>query len=154
MANWKWLIHYSLGQSLASKSTEFSCSNSSIPVRSLNQEDRLIWHYTRNGVYTVKSAYRLAMERIEKLSQVCVLCDGEIENLWRTLVNCEFAQQCWHAAKLSHAINHAANSCESISEWLFLLLDNLQGYEMWVNFRWSHGPFGNNVIANFGVRPT
>jgi hypothetical protein len=39
------------------------CSLSACPRRGM---DTLAWAYTKNGVFTVRSAYHLAMERMEK----------------------------------------------------------------------------------------
>ena len=38
----------------------------SIPLSSTNQKDRLIWHSTANGLFSVKSAYHLAKEVEER----------------------------------------------------------------------------------------
>lgn len=42
-----------------------------IPLLSLANHDRLIWHYERNGKYSVKSGYRLACMENDKM------CGGE-----------------------------------------------------------------------------
>ncbi|CAL1377702.1 unnamed protein product [Linum trigynum] len=46
-----------------------------IPFPRQNVEDRLIWHYTRDGIFSVKSAYHIAVS-LEKRS-----------GLWRALVS-------------------------------------------------------------------
>ena len=33
-----------------------------MPISKLLKEDRLVWHYTKSGIYTVKSGYGLAHE--------------------------------------------------------------------------------------------
>ncbi|KAK8276867.1 hypothetical protein V6Z11_D10G228500 [Gossypium hirsutum] len=53
-----------------------------IPVSLFHTRDRLIWHYEKHGIYTVKSAYRLAFNMFESTRYVVV--DGPWLKLWNS----------------------------------------------------------------------
>jgi hypothetical protein len=55
----------------------------SIPLSSTNQGDRLIWRGTANGLFSVRSAYHLAKERVEQ-NQPESSDRGALGRSWRT----------------------------------------------------------------------
>ncbi|CAN1829807.1 hypothetical protein LINPERHAP1_LOCUS32653 [Linum perenne] len=52
----------------------------SIPLACYNLDDRLIWHFNKDGRYTVRSAYRVYMERVLNKSHLHV--GGDWTSLW------------------------------------------------------------------------
>ncbi|CAN1120136.1 Putative ribonuclease H protein At1g65750 [Linum perenne] len=52
----------------------------SIPLGSYNLNDKLIWHFNKDGRYTVRSAYRVYMERVLNMSHLHV--GGDWTSLW------------------------------------------------------------------------
>ncbi|CAN1273582.1 Putative ribonuclease H protein At1g65750 [Linum perenne] len=55
-----------------------------MPLPSLDRRDTLIWHFSRDGGYTVRSAYRVAMERIVNRAHLNVV--GDWTKLWKVRV--------------------------------------------------------------------
>ena len=68
----------------------------SIPLRRRHNGDRLIWHFSRNGIYTVKSGYRLAIDlegcKGERLP-------GEWATLWKLQVPPKVKAFLWRACQ-------------------------------------------------------
>lgn len=54
-----------------------------IPVSLFHTRDRLIWHYEKHGIYTVKSAYRLGFNMFE-IESTRYVVDGPWLKLWNS----------------------------------------------------------------------
>ena len=64
-----------------------------IPLSSTNTSDRLVWAGTKNGKFTVKSAYTLALEEL-KLSEHAECSNGVARRkLWKTIWNLNIPQK-------------------------------------------------------------
>ncbi|GAA0162497.1 hypothetical protein LIER_18578 [Lithospermum erythrorhizon] len=82
----------------------------SIPLGSTFNEDRFIWHYTKNGWFTVSSPYRLIMEtcvefkRVQlqhrgmKIDNKCPFCFKQGEDTAHAIFKCKNAKNTWVAA--------------------------------------------------------
>ncbi|CAN1849725.1 Putative ribonuclease H protein At1g65750 [Linum perenne] len=53
----------------------------SIPVTSLGGEDKRVWHYSKNGEYTVKSGYHVLLERVVPMAHLRV--EGGWNDIWQ-----------------------------------------------------------------------
>lgn len=68
-----------------------------IPLCSNEVEDMCIWHYGRNGEYTVRSAYRLVMEKLADMSHLHV--PGEWARLWHLNLPPKVKNFVWRVAR-------------------------------------------------------
>ncbi|KAL0322803.1 UNVERIFIED_CONTAM: hypothetical protein Sangu_1899600 [Sesamum angustifolium] len=78
-----------------------------IPLSQTGEQDVLIWHYSRNGVFSVRSAYHLACSLDDRpcssslrhneqgFVAVCPFCQSSEDDVSHTLVLCPFACQVW-----------------------------------------------------------
>ncbi|CAN1146735.1 Putative ribonuclease H protein At1g65750, partial [Linum perenne] len=69
----------------------------SLPPPRSNRPNKLIWHFNRNGDYTVRSAYRVAMEQVWNREHLHVL--GEWSSLWRIKLSPKIKQFCWRLGR-------------------------------------------------------
>ncbi|GLT32843.1 hypothetical protein SLA2020_074790 [Shorea laevis] len=98
--------------------------------------DRLIWHFTRNGEFTVRSAYQLARKNGFGLfpltnfqtnlfhkgmveSPVCGLCSGDDESITHMLFTCQYATRTWFAFRLAFWPTISSIS-EMVNWWSFV----------------------------------
>ncbi|OMO77499.1 putative ribonuclease H protein [Corchorus olitorius] len=63
-----------------------------VPIGSPNVQDKLIWHFTKDDSYFVKSGYRLLKSR----------CGEEVESIEHILFFCPFAQAVWQASNFNY----------------------------------------------------
>ncbi|CAN0878596.1 Putative ribonuclease H protein At1g65750 [Linum grandiflorum] len=68
----------------------------SLPVCSSTGMNRLIWHYNNNGIYTVRSAYRVYLDQIADRSNHAQ--PGEWRRLWKLQVPPKMAHFIWRIA--------------------------------------------------------
>ncbi|XP_010513392.1 PREDICTED: uncharacterized protein LOC104789381 [Camelina sativa] len=85
----------------------------SFPVSKTSQPDRLLWHYTKSGKYSVKSGYRLARELIAEVEY-----GPSCKRLAYRGVRCDvLCKRCGLAMEME-TINHALFVCpRSCSIW-------------------------------------
>ncbi|KAF5443039.1 hypothetical protein F2P56_035634 [Juglans regia] len=82
----------------------------SLPISRMEAEDKLIWGYTKKGVFAVNSAYQMEMKRRETATGEC--SNGrEGENIWKVLWNLNIPRKAkfflWKAAKELLAIRNS-----------------------------------------------
>ncbi|KAL0458885.1 UNVERIFIED_CONTAM: hypothetical protein Slati_0515700 [Sesamum latifolium] len=58
-----------------------------IPLSSFSEPDFLIWHYSSNGLFSVRSAYHLALSEMSQEGTSCECL--ELRNLWKTIWQCK-----------------------------------------------------------------
>lgn len=68
-----------------------------VPLISCDQEDKLIWSCTNNGLYSVKSGYRLLCEKIAPRTHLCV--DGDWSAIWTLKVAPRVKSCLWRACR-------------------------------------------------------
>lgn len=69
-----------------------------IPISSINDEDKWIWHYSKNGAYSVKSGYKLAMMSIDGLGSTSDNTQNRWWNiLWKSQVPSKVKLFIWKA---------------------------------------------------------
>ncbi|CAN1135539.1 Putative ribonuclease H protein At1g65750 [Linum perenne] len=68
----------------------------SIPINGAVR-DRRIWHYSRDGSYTVRSAYRLLREGI--IQSTIENVEGDLRGLWRSRVPAKIKHMAWRASR-------------------------------------------------------
>ncbi|KAL0399531.1 UNVERIFIED_CONTAM: hypothetical protein Sradi_2296400 [Sesamum radiatum] len=86
-----------------------------LPLSRTREPDLLVWHYSKNGRFSVRSAYHLAcllddrpgsssrlgmrvhggVRRIQGFQAGCPLCCAEKEDVMHVLALCPFARQAW-----------------------------------------------------------
>ncbi|KAK3228955.1 hypothetical protein Dsin_000836 [Dipteronia sinensis] len=86
----------------------------SIHVSFRDRADCLIWHFDKNGIYTVKSGKIL-------VNLCCVLCEEEMETSAHALFCCKKVEEIWALAGL-HTLPNNLNglSCLDLLCWLSL----------------------------------
>ncbi|CAN1272704.1 hypothetical protein LINPERPRIM_LOCUS14692 [Linum perenne] len=57
---------------------------SNLAITCYNKPDKLVWHYSKDGNYTVRSVYRLATERVVDKTYLHV--HGKWQSLWQVAV--------------------------------------------------------------------
>ncbi|XVF52726.1 hypothetical protein PTKIN_Ptkin05aG0041600 [Pterospermum kingtungense] len=105
----------------------------SIPLVSNMHCDKRIWHFSKDGNYTVRSAYRVASERVCRnnipnrvnleargvvVPLSCVLCDDYVENSWHLFVGCSYALNCWKHVHLEQTVLSCAESVDGFVEFM------------------------------------
>ena len=68
----------------------------SIPISLQLPEDKLIWALTSNGVFSVRSAYRLAMDQARAEQSGSSSDNGRIRKFWRQLWRLEIPHKVRH----------------------------------------------------------
>ncbi|CAN1324950.1 Putative ribonuclease H protein At1g65750, partial [Linum perenne] len=61
------------------------------------RHDRLVWHFSRNGCYTIRSTYRVAMESVR--SQEFLNIGGDWSSLWKLRLPPKIKQFGWHLGR-------------------------------------------------------
>ena len=62
------------------------------------QEDKQVWALTNNGLFSVRSAYKLAI-KLRSDAQVGIGSDGShLRRLWRTIWSCNIPRKIHHFA--------------------------------------------------------
>ncbi|XP_073017389.1 uncharacterized protein [Primulina eburnea] len=89
-----------------------------IPLVGSNHEDVRIWHYSENGVYTVKSGYKLAMD-------ISLNEEIQVQEGWKNLWALKLPPN--RVGQSSKKENPGASS-ESFNELFFMLLSQMQGF--------------------------
>nr|DAD30368.1 TPA_asm: hypothetical protein HUJ06_009219 [Nelumbo nucifera] len=81
-----------------------------IPLSYASQEDRLIWHFSPNGVYSVKSGYRVARDLNTTISQA-VISSGW-DKLWKLPIPPKVKSFVWRVCRecLPHISCHLCNT--------------------------------------------
>ncbi|XP_058732901.1 uncharacterized protein LOC131604482 [Vicia villosa] len=80
-------------------------------------EDKLIWKEEKNGIYSVRSGYRLWRE--DQCPTGCQFCDANIEDDWHILFACSTTIQCWRAAGLYSIIESRLTSFDDARALIF-----------------------------------
>ena len=70
----------------------------SIPISLQLSEDKLIWALTSNGVFSARSAYRLAMDQVRAERSGSSSNNGRIGKFWRQLRRLEIPHKVHHFA--------------------------------------------------------
>ncbi|CAN1163914.1 hypothetical protein LINPERHAP1_LOCUS28845 [Linum perenne] len=55
-----------------------------MPLPCWNKCDRIVWHYSKHGEYTIRSSYRVAMEKVVHRSHLNVAGIGIKFGVWRS----------------------------------------------------------------------
>ncbi|XVE70642.1 hypothetical protein DITRI_Ditri10aG0087600 [Diplodiscus trichospermus] len=115
----------------------------SIPLCYGAMSDECIWHFSKDGSYTLNIpskiknfVWRAAREVLPNRDTLrsqgvnipieCVFCAHAIENSWHLFLRCGFAQSCWHAAGLDNIIDNLASSADSFIQWLFDVIGSVK----------------------------
>ncbi|CAN1294631.1 Putative ribonuclease H protein At1g65750, partial [Linum perenne] len=69
----------------------------SMPPPDPRRRDRLVWHFSRNGCYTVRSAYRVVMERVR--NQGVLHVGGDWTSLWKLRLPPKIKQFGWRLGR-------------------------------------------------------
>ncbi|GAU10101.1 hypothetical protein TSUD_422310, partial [Trifolium subterraneum] len=108
------------------------------PLVSSVREDKVVWDEERNGCYSVKSGYKLAMryligclptrsrllERRVECTLNCPVCDEEIEDELHIFFRCAVAQDSWSAAGLSFVLHNATYQQTNAMDRIFAICSN------------------------------
>nr|DAD25053.1 TPA_asm: hypothetical protein HUJ06_026517 [Nelumbo nucifera] len=68
-----------------------------IPLSYSSQEDQLIWHFSPNGVYSVKSGYRVARDLNTTISQAVI--SGGWDKLWKLSIPPKVKSFVWRVCR-------------------------------------------------------
>ncbi|KAJ9545522.1 hypothetical protein OSB04_025229 [Centaurea solstitialis] len=68
-----------------------------LPPPSDSGPDRIVWHWSSNGIYTVKSCYRIIMKRLVENSHLFV--EGDWNSIWNTKVPLKVRFFMWRACR-------------------------------------------------------
>ncbi|CAN1814975.1 Putative ribonuclease H protein At1g65750 [Linum perenne] len=68
-----------------------------LPLSNLEEKDTRVWHFEKNGIYSVRSAYRLAMERVMDRSMLHV--EGSWNKLWTISVPPKVKNLVWRLGR-------------------------------------------------------
>lgn len=68
-----------------------------IPLSLLSTEDKIIWHWSSNGIYSIKTGYRVLTEKIEENSHL--FAEGNWARIWKANVPHKVRQFLWSAAR-------------------------------------------------------
>ncbi|KAL0453911.1 UNVERIFIED_CONTAM: putative mitochondrial protein [Sesamum latifolium] len=96
-----------------------------IPLSRVGDPNLLVWHYSKDGSLSVRSAYHLAVSlednpcssshvekesswRIPGLQAVCPFCQAEVQDGTHILVHCPFARQVWGLVQLGVDLSRGA----------------------------------------------
>ncbi|XP_057809101.1 uncharacterized protein LOC131023575 [Salvia miltiorrhiza] len=100
-----------------------------IPVLPEAGPDKLVWHFSNHGHYTVKSAYHLASSvtlddsyKVEGQWGKLWKSDVPPKNLWHVFLFCPFAEDCWRASHLQAFISNIISGSDSFVMALFLII--------------------------------
>ncbi|KAM2863473.1 hypothetical protein FF1_022242 [Malus domestica] len=112
----------------------------SIPLSLFGCEDRLMWHHSVNGVYSVKSGYGIAMELMEngdlgkkglgapsepmqlnkrrhmRVDNVCGVCNAVDETENHLFFRCSFSHTFWFCSPL-HLNSHELEGFDFLDSW-------------------------------------
>ncbi|GAU22843.1 hypothetical protein TSUD_282100 [Trifolium subterraneum] len=108
------------------------------PLVSSVREDKVVWEEERNGCYSVKSGYKLAMryiigclptrsrllERRVECTLNCPVCDEEIEDELHIFFRCAVARDSWSAAGLSSVLHNATYQHTNAMDRIFVVCSN------------------------------
>ncbi|GAU43422.1 hypothetical protein TSUD_334850 [Trifolium subterraneum] len=108
------------------------------PLVSSVREDEVVWEEERNGCYSVKSGYKLAMryiigclptrsrllERRVECTLNCPVCDEEIEDELHIFFRCAVARDSWSAAGLSSVLHNATYQQTNAMDRIFAICSN------------------------------
>ncbi|GAU46743.1 hypothetical protein TSUD_286030 [Trifolium subterraneum] len=108
------------------------------PLVSSVCEDKVVWEEERNGCYSVKSGYKLAMryiigclptcsrllERRVECTLNCPVCDEEIEDELHIFFRCAVARDSWSAAGLSSVLHNATYQQTNDMDRIFAVCSN------------------------------
>ncbi|GAU45652.1 hypothetical protein TSUD_400890 [Trifolium subterraneum] len=108
------------------------------PLVSSIREDKVVWEEERNGCYSVKSGYKLAMrhnrgclptrsrllERRVECTLNCPVCDEEIEDELHIFFRCAVARDSWSAVGLSSVLHNATYQQTNAMDRIFAVCSN------------------------------
>ncbi|KAM1584493.1 hypothetical protein ACFX1Z_037465 [Malus domestica] len=103
-----------------------------LPISNSLPPDKLVWHYTDRGQFTVKNAYEVAWDYVKPSSlsaSSSALGGNPFTPLWKAIwqagvpsKDCSFARATWFATPCSLLVDSVP--CGSVKEWFMLLLQN------------------------------
>ncbi|GAU15664.1 hypothetical protein TSUD_109220 [Trifolium subterraneum] len=123
---------------LASTSRDVAKKILETPLVSSVREDKVVWEEERNGCYSVKSGYKLAMryligclptrsrllEKRVEYTLNCPVCDEEIEDELHIFFRCAVARDSWSAAGLSSVLHNATYQQTNAMDRIFAVCGN------------------------------
>lgn len=80
-----------------------------------------VWRLCRDCLPTSANLRKKCVD----ISSICGLCNEGPKNAWHSIVACSFAESCWRELGLLDLIRSIVNEAQSVSEWVFLLIDKL-----------------------------
>ncbi|KAK6144889.1 hypothetical protein DH2020_021709 [Rehmannia glutinosa] len=57
------------------------------------------------------------------ITQVCVICENQLENNFHMFLSCKFAIECWRFSHYGALVNRVANTVESFASWFFKMME-------------------------------
>ncbi|XP_073278679.1 uncharacterized protein [Primulina huaijiensis] len=123
-----------------------------IPVPTAASEDIHLWHFSRDGCYTVKSGYRLLMTNIA-ISNSAQHAPGLWNRMWTVHVP---PKACWEAVNLVYLVNDKATNSDSFMQWFFGCLECWPHKLLPTMFMtiWSIWKYRNDKLWNAAERST
>ncbi|XP_074351650.1 uncharacterized protein LOC141690778 [Apium graveolens] len=138
------------------------CCILNVPLKEGSCEDVIFWKWENNGIYLVKSGYKLlqaqknewrlndeAIQLQQKYANVrplCPVCSTDVETIEHAIFLCPFAVRCW--VVLNKAIRYVLGL--SFSQWLenTLALCNKEQQAKVVTLCWAIWRAQNEVVWN------
>ncbi|KAI5322796.1 hypothetical protein L3X38_031868 [Prunus dulcis] len=135
-----------------------------IPLRIRPPPDRIVWHYDNHGVFTLKSAYRVALQLTSgdedgsssssadnNMQELCLFCGDATESALHVLVMCPFAVAAWDISMLTrHAhqgVERSPRDEQDAVKWAALPSGRLK-----LNFDGAFDPTSGRVAVGVVAR--
>lgn len=105
-----------------------------------------LWRVAHNCLPTRDNLGRRGIQ----VPDECVICGLNFENSWHSLINCSFAEACWHEVGLHEVIYSVAWESDSVVEWLFKIIDKLHepDIDKFAMVAWAIWKQRNNQLWN------